>query len=191
MKNIIFIICVLLLIGCVPVREDGPAMDAKEVLKCPELIEASAKNLEQFEIDPLLIKAWKKTVLSKEMHPCNDCQKLNTSVYVLNDENEIYKPAMLEFIKNVNNEDPNEDSSIKPYISDSKITNKDMEKYALARKYMNAIDELQNFLTTEIRMPAKKVKNLVLDKYFIPLLEEDKIISDPNQIQEEVTGPKT
>ena len=184
MKNVILIIFAILLTGCVPVREDGPVLDAKEVLKCPEIVEAAVKNLEMFDINPLLIQAWKESVLSKKIQPCNACQKFNTAAYILNDENEIFKPAMLEFIKDVNNEDPNKVPANKPYISDSKITDKDMEKNALARQYMRAIDDLQFFLTTEIRMSSITTRNFVLDNYFIPLLQEDEIINDPNHVQE-------
>lgn len=190
MKKIVLITFVILLTGCVPVRQDGPALDAKKVLKCPELVEAAAKNLEQIKIDLLLVKAWKSTVLSDKMQPCNACQKLNTAAYVLNDANGIYKPAMLEFIKKVREEEPNEAPTYKPYIGESKISSKDMEKYALAQQYMRAIEDLQNFLSTEIRMPALEAKNFVLDNYSIPLLQEAEKVQDPNQTQVEVIEPE-
>ena len=190
MKNVILIMFAVLLVGCVPVREDGPALDAKEVLKCPDIIKAAAKNLGQFDVDPMLIEAWKSNALSKEMQPCSACQKLNTATIVLNDENGIYKPAMLDFIQDVGEQDPNDSPTYKPYISDSDITDKDMEKYALARQYLRAIDDLQSFLVTELRMPSITVRNFVLDNYFIPLLEVEKEVQDPNKSQEEVIEPE-
>ncbi|MBN2590125.1 MAG: hypothetical protein JXA96_09695 [Sedimentisphaerales bacterium] len=192
MKNVILIIFAILLTGCVAERQDGPALDAKELLKCPEIVEAAAKNLEQFKIDPLLVQTWKKSVLSKKAQPCSVCQKLNAAAYVLNDENDIYKPAMLEFIKNVEQEDPNKvPTQSKPYISSTTIDEKTMAKTALARQYLNAIDDLQYFLSAELKMPVLNARNFAMDNYFIPLLQEEEKVLDSNQTLTEVAEPNS
>jgi hypothetical protein len=190
MKNIVFIIFAIVLFGCVAERPDGPVMDAQKVLNCPEIVEATAKNLEQIKIEPLLVQTWKKSVLSKKTQPCSACQKLNAAVYVLNDEKSIYKPAMLEMIKNVSMEDPNKaPMQSKPYISSTTIDQKTMEKTALARQYLSAIDDLQLFLSTELKMSVLNARNFAMDNYFIPLLQEQEKFQDPNQPQTEVAEP--
>lgn len=192
MKNIILIIFAILLTGCVPVRKDGPAIDAQKVLTCPDLVESAAKNLEKLKIDPIRIQAWKKNVLSNKTQPCSSCQKLNIAAYVLNDVNDVYKPAMLEFIKDVEKEDPNRTPAYnKPYISGTTIDEKTMGKSALAQQYLNAIEDLQNFLITEIKMPVLSAKNLVLDNYFVPLVEQVEKVQDPNQVKAEIADPNT
>ncbi len=190
MKNIFLIIFAIVLVGCVAERPDGPTMDAQKMLSCPEIVEAAAMNLEQIKIEPLLVQAWKKSVLSNKTQPCSACQKLNSAVYVLNDEKGIYKPAMLEMIKNISQEDPNKAPiQNKPYISSSKIDQQTMEKTALAQQYLNAIDDLQLFLSTELKMSVLNARNFAMDNYFIPLLQEQEKFHDPNQIQTEVAEP--
>lgn len=184
MKNIVLIIFAIVLLGCVAERQDGPAMDAQKLLNCPEIVEATAKNLEQIKVEPLLVQTWKKSVLSRKTQPCSACQKLNSAVYVLNDEKGIYKPAVLELIKNVSQEDPNKTpTQSKPYISSTTIDQKIMEKTALARQYLNAIDDLQLFLSTELKMTVLNARNFAMDNYFIPLLQEKEAMNDPNQTQ--------
>lgn len=192
MKNIVLITFAIVLLGCVAERPDGPAMDAQKLLNCPDVVEATAKNLEQIKIEPLLVQTWKKSVLSRKTQPCSACQQLNAAVYVLNDEKGIYKPAMLEMIKNVSQEDPNKaPTPSKPYISSSSIDEKTMEKTALAQQYLDAIDDLQLFLSTELKMSVLNARNFAMDNYFIPLLKEEEKMQDPNQIQSEVDEPNS
>jgi len=189
MKNIVLIIFAILFIGCVPERQDGPAIDTKKILNCPDLVDAAAKNLEKFKIDPSLIQSWKKNTLSQKMQPCSACQMLNTAAYVLTDENDIYKPAMLDFIKNVEKEDPNKVPTPKPYISESKIDSQNMRNYALAQQYMDALENLQAFLAIQLRMPVPEAKNFVLDNYFVPLVAQDEKAQNPNQPPPEIVDP--
>ncbi len=190
MKNIVFVIFAIVLLGCAAERPDGPAMDAQKLLSCPEIVEATAKTLDQIKIEPLLVQTWKKSVLSKKTQPCSTCQKLNAAVYVLNDEKGVYKPVMLEMIKNMSLEDPNKASTQnKPNISSTTIDQKTMDKTALAQQYLNAIDDLQLFLNTELKMSVLNARNFAMDNYFIPLLQEVEKFQDPNQTQVEVDEP--
>ena len=186
MKNVVFIIFAVLLTGCVTDRKSQSTIEAENILNCPELVEQAANNLEQLKVDQLLILAWKQNVLSKKLQPCSACQKLNVAALVLNDEANVYKPAMLEFIDDIGKEDPNTIGTVsKPYISASSIDDKKMKNYSLAQQYMNAIDELQTFLTSEIKMTAIKSRNFVLDNYFIPLLLENEKLQQQIQAQNE------
>jgi len=186
MKNIVLIIFVILLTGCVADRKGEPSIEAEKVLNCPELVEKAAKNLELLKVDPLLVVGWKQTILSKKIQPCSACQKLNVAAYVLNDEDNIYKPAMLEFINDVGKEDPNTaKEASKPYISATSVNDKEMERYALAQQYMNAIEQLQTFLTSEIRITSVKARDFVLDNYFIPLLQEQQKMQEQIQTKTE------
>ena len=76
MKKIFLILLTVLIAGCMADRKGEPAIEAEKVLNCPEIVEAAAKNLEQIKVDQLTVQAWKNSVLSKKMQPCNACQEL-------------------------------------------------------------------------------------------------------------------
>lgn len=181
MKKIVLILLVVTFVGCVAEREGQPPIETEKVLHCPEIVEQTVVNLQKLKVEPLMIEVWKKNVLSEKLQPCGACQQLNVAAYILTDEKGIYKPAILEYIKNMGKKDPNAPVVVdKPYI-DSTNDNTKVGKNELADQYMSAIEDLQNFLSTEIQLPYLDAKNFVLDNYFIPLLKEEQKIQDVNQ----------
>jgi hypothetical protein len=173
MKKIFIILFVLLISGCVAERKGAPAVAEVEIPKCPEIIKAAAQNLEDIGIDKAKVQSWSRMTLALRIQPCNLCQRVVNAVYVLKDEKGIYKPAMMKLMQAVEKSEPNTTKPLakqKEDFGNTLKTKNDIERNAEAKKYLEAVDQLQAFLIDELRIPRSDAKNFVLDHYFIPLL---------------------
>ncbi|MBN1974179.1 MAG: hypothetical protein JW787_11105 [Sedimentisphaerales bacterium] len=165
----------------------------EKVQKCPDAVKASAKNLEQLGIDKIKIKKWKDSALASKTQPCNSCQRLNAAVYILKDENGTYKSAVKELIKIVEKSDPN---AAPPTAQQQKeagnvlMNSKGLQGNALASSYIDSLEDLRLFLVNQIRLPRDEAQNFILDNYFIPLMQNNEKLQDPNRPQVGVIEPK-
>ena len=120
----------------------------------------------------------KNETLSLKKQPCNVCQKFNEAAFVLRDDNGTYKAAMVKLIREVEKSEPNSVSPDKTEeIGNSLMDKKNMSGYTLARKYLSSLDDLQVFLVGEVRLSPNEARNLILDKYFIPLIKQDEKVN--------------
>jgi hypothetical protein len=181
MKKIFIILFVLSFSGCVAERQGAPAVAEVEIPKCPGIIKAAAKNLEDIGVDKGKVLSWTEMTLALRIQPCNLCQRVTTAVYVLKDEKGIYKPAMIQLMQAVEKSEPNttKPNAARPVTKQKEdfgntLKNKNIiEENTEAKKYLEAADELQAFLMDELRFPRDDAQNFISDHFFIPLMTTD------------------
>jgi hypothetical protein len=176
MKTGFVILIVISLSGCVATRKGPPTFEDTNIKNCPEVIKTLAKDLEQLGIDHAKIQAWKNQTLSMKVQPCKVCMRMSESVYILKDGRGVYKPALKKLIQAVQEFDPNTSPPTEKQtkeIGSSLMESKDKNNYVLAGEYINALEDLQAFLISQVRLPPDEIKNFILDNFFIPLMKQD------------------
>lgn len=175
MNKIFLVLVVILLSGCVATKEGEPIFKPEPIPKCTELIKSTADNLKQLGVDQTKVQSWEDNVVSMEVQPCADCQRLNEAVNILKDENGEYKDAMIKLIQAVEKYDPNSaklTSKQTKELSNTLMESNDTERYSLAGQYTKAIEVLQIFLIADINLTPAETKNFILDKFYIPLIKQ-------------------
>jgi hypothetical protein len=173
MKKIIIILLVISLSGCVAERKGEPAVAKVEIPKCPEIIKAAAQNLEDIGVDKEKVQTWATMMLALKIQPCDLCQKVVNAVYVLKDEKGIYKSAMITLMQAVEKTEPivpGPAMKQNKEIGDTLKNKNDVDGNTEAKKYLDAVEQLQVFLIDDLRIPKDDAKNFIIDHFFIPLM---------------------
>ena len=102
---------------------------------------------------------------------------MNEALYVIRDDNGTYRAALKKMIQAVDEaSDPNAapptEQQIKE-IESSPTDDLDRESVTLAGEYTSALEDLQTFLISQIRLPVDETENFILDKFYIPLINQE------------------
>lgn len=176
MNKIYLILLIISLSGCVATRKGPPRFKENNPPVCPDVIKATAKNLEDLGVDKAKVQAWRNEVLSLKAQPCNVCLKMNETFYIIKDENGDRRAAMKKLIQSVEASDPNTAPLTEKQtkqIGLSMTENNDKEYTALAGQYMSALDDLYAFLVGQVHLQAEETRNFILDKFYIPLIKQE------------------
>ena len=177
MNKTFLILLIISLSGCVASRKGPPTFEESNPPVCPEIIKSTAKNLEALGVDKAKVREWMNRTLSSKVHPCNVCQKMNEALYVIRDDNGTYRAALKKMIQAVDEaSDPNAapptEQQIKE-IESSPTDDLDRESVTLAGEYSSALEDRQTFLISQIRLPVDETENFILDKFYIPLINQE------------------
>ncbi len=176
MKRILSILIVVLFsYGCASTTKGPLGIEPTKYISCPDLVKEAAANLEHIGIDHEKVEKWKNDSLEVPQQPCSVCRKLNDAIYILADESGEYQNAMKKTIQAIEEYDPNSTLPTKEQekeIGNTLMDNSATNNYTLADRYIGALDDLQTFMMTELRISPYDARNFVLDHYFIPLLKE-------------------
>jgi hypothetical protein len=177
MNKTFLILLIISLSGCVASRKGPPRFRENNPPVCPKIIESTAKNLEELGVDKTKVQKWKNETLSSKVHPCNVCQKMNEAIYIIRDDEGTYRAALKKLIQAVDEaSDPNAASQTEQQtreIGSSMMDGLDKESVTLAGEYTNALEDLQTFLISRIHLPADETRNFILDKFYIPLIQQE------------------
>ena len=194
MKKTLLVLFGILLSGCVAERKGEPVVENVKALKCPDAIKVAVQNLEQLGLDKEKLNIWKKTALSMEEQPCSMCQKLIEATYVLKDENDVYKPAMSELMQSVEKTEPNtslQTQSRKENTKSPPVDDKEESINNLAGQYINAVDTVKVFLISQLHLKVEEANNFTIDRFYVPLMKNEKETQNSNQLPDKSADQKT
>ena len=177
MKKISIIMLAILSLGCVADKKETPVLDDGELIGCPDMIRQSAFFLNSFGLNEEQVQVWMENALSSEIQPCNECERLNEAAMLLQDKKGIYKNAMAKLINAVETVNPDSELVTEKQVKKvNSLLSEDVDNddsYMLAGKYIDSLDLLEDFMVRQMRIPPEETKNFTLDKFIIPLMENN------------------
>jgi len=169
LKTILFIVLIFFTSSCSNTKMVPAFGRDLEVLGCPALIQWTAREV---GIEDNRIQTWMVQTLSKDIQPCEACERFRQAAAVLQDSSSARLAALVQIINGfaLSHEPP----SSKQMEDIAKIMVQNVEagnSYALAGEYLDAIVECEAFLTSEMHFSAEEAKEFIADKYLLPQIE--------------------